>query len=189
MAEATITLDDYARMKDVAFRAGQVPLLWSPYLVWPTKENRASGFLVPGLGYNSQRGAYLGLNYYWVTGRSTDLDEPARRLFADGTVGVGEEFRWRPTPESAGIFQGFVVHDQDATMCVPLSQAPPNGGNGPCTLSERPARRLHDGQGDAVEDRASTTSPTTCPGTCAASSRSATTPTRNTCRTGRRTST
>ncbi len=133
MEEATITLDDYARMKDVAFRAATLPLLWTPYLVWPTKENRASGFLVPGLGYSNQRGGFLGLNYYWVTGRSTDLTSQLD-VFADGTVGLGEEARWRPTAESAGIFQGFAVHDKDATLCVPLSQAPPNGGNGPCTL-------------------------------------------------------
>lgn len=135
MSEATITLDDYARMKDVAFRAGSVPLLYTPYLIWPTKENRASGFLVPGLGYSNQRGAFLGLNYYWVTGRSTDLTSQLD-VFADGTVGLGEQARWRPTPESAGIFQGFVVRDQDATLCVPLSQAPPGGGNGACTLSD-----------------------------------------------------
>ena len=131
MAEATITLDDYARMKDVAFRAGQIPLLWTPYLIWPTKENRASGFLVPGLGYSNQRGGFVGLNYYWVTGRSTDLTTQLA-AYADGTVGLGEEARWRPTAESAGIFQGFVVHDRDATECV--SQQPPDGGNGRCTL-------------------------------------------------------
>jgi len=133
MAEGTITMDDYARMHDVAFRAGEVPLFWTPYLIWPTKEKRASGFLIPGLGFSSQHGAYLGLNYYWVTGRSTDLTSQLA-LFSDGTVGLGEQFRWRPTLESAGIFQGFVVRDQNATECVPLSQAPPNGGNGPCTL-------------------------------------------------------
>src|SRR5262249_30964317 len=98
--------------------------------------NRASGCLVPGLGYSNQRGGFLGLNYYWVTGRSTDLTTQLD-VFADGTVGLGEEARWRPTAESAGIFQGFVVHDRDATECVPLSQAPPNGGNRPCTMPHR----------------------------------------------------
>jgi len=62
LAEATVTLDDYARMKHVAFRAGHVPLLYSPYLIWPTKEDRASGMLVPGIGYSNQRGFFLGLS-------------------------------------------------------------------------------------------------------------------------------
>lgn len=132
MKEATVTLDDYARMKDVAFRAGQVPLFWTPYLIWPTKENRASGFLVPGLGFNNERGAFVGLNYYWVTGRSTDLTTQLA-AYTDGTIGLGEEARWRPTDESAGLFRGFVVRDQDATLCVPIAQAPPVN-NGVCTL-------------------------------------------------------
>ena len=133
LSEATITLDDYARMKHVAFRAGPVPILYTPYLIWPTKEDRASGMLVPGIGYSNQRGAYLGLSYFWVTGRPTDqtihLD-----AYTDGSVGGGWESRWRPTDESAGLFQGYVIRDQNATVCVPLSEAPPNGGNGPCTL-------------------------------------------------------
>jgi LPS-assembly protein len=130
LSEATVTLDDYARMKDVSFRAGTVPLLYSPYLVWPTKENRASGFLVPGIGYNSRRGAYLGLTYYWVTGRSTDLTTNVD-LTTKGSYGLGEEFRWTPSPQSAGFFQGYAIHDTEATVCVPLSEVP-SGGDGPC---------------------------------------------------------
>ena len=135
LAEATITLDDYARMKNVTFRAGSVPLLYTPYLIWPTKEDRASGMLVPGVGYSNQRGGYLGLNYYWVTGRSTDLTTQLD-VFADGTVGLGQEARWRPTAESAGLFQGYVVRDRNATVCVAIAQAPPGGGNGLCTLPD-----------------------------------------------------
>jgi LPS-assembly protein len=135
LSEATVTLDDYARMKDVALRAGTVPVLYTPYLIWPTKEDRASGFLVPGIGYSNQRGGYLGLSYYWVTGRSTDLTTQLD-VYTDGTVGVGQEARWRPTAESAGLFRGYVVRDQNATVCVPIAQAPPGGGNGLCTLPD-----------------------------------------------------
>lgn len=134
MASAVITLDDYARMRNVSFRARTLPLLYSPYLIWPTKEDRASGMLVPGIGYSSLRGAYLGLTHYWVTGRSTDLTSNVD-LFSKGSIGVGEEFRWTPSPESAGLFQGYGIHDTKATVCVPLSEEP-TGGNGPCTLPD-----------------------------------------------------
>jgi LPS-assembly protein len=133
LSEATVTLDDYARMKNVAFRAGPVPILYTPYLIWPTKEDRASGMLVPGIGYSNQRGAYLGLSYFWVTGRPTDqtfhLD-----AYTDGSIGGGWESRWRPTDESAGLFQGYVIRDQNATVCVPEGQVPPGEGNGLCFL-------------------------------------------------------
>ena len=134
LSEATVTLDDYARMKNVAFRAGPVPVLFTPYMVWPTKEDRASGLLVPGIGYSARRGGFLGLSYYWVTSRSTDLTTQLD-AYADGSIGLGEEFRWRPTPESVGLFQGYVIRDQQATVCVPLAQAP-DTSNGFCTLPD-----------------------------------------------------
>jgi len=92
LSEADVTLDDYARMKNVSFRAGPVPVLYTPWLVWPTKQDRASGLLVPGLGYNSRRGGYLGLSYYWVTSRATDSTTQLD-LYSRGAVGVGEELR------------------------------------------------------------------------------------------------
>jgi LPS-assembly protein len=123
-SRARITLDDYARMRNVSFRAGKVPLLYTPYLLWPTKEDRVSGFLVPGLGYNSSRGAYLGLTYYWVTGRSTD-STTSLDLYSKGAFGLGQEFRWAPSPESAGVFQGFVVRDPQANTCQPGTSSAP----------------------------------------------------------------
>lgn len=130
LSAADVTLDDYARMKNVSFRAGPVPVLYTPYLVWPTKQDRASGFLVPGAGYNSRRGGYLGLSYYWVTGRATDSTTQLD-LYSRGAIGVGEEFRWTPTPESAGLVQGYAIRDPDATVCVPIEEEP--GGGDACT--------------------------------------------------------
>lgn len=132
MSEATVTLDDYARMKNVAFRTGSLPVLFTPYLIWPTKEDRASGLLVPGIGYSNQRGGFLGLTYYWVTGRSTDLTTQLDAYF-NGTLGIGQEARWRPTEESVGLFHGYVVRDHDATVCVPLDEVP-DPVHGLCTL-------------------------------------------------------
>jgi len=134
LSEAVVTLDDYARMKNVSFWARSVPLLYTPYLIWPTKEDRATGFLVPGAGYSTRRGAYLGLTHYWVTGRSTDLTSNVD-LYSRGSFGAGGEFRWTPTPESAGVFQGYGIHDRDATVCVPPIEEP-SGGDGPCILPD-----------------------------------------------------
>ena len=129
LSEADVTLDDYARMKNVSFRVGPVPVLYTPWLVWPTKQDRASGLLVPGVGYNSSRGGYLGLSYYRVTSRATDSTTQLD-LYSKGALGVGEEFRWTPSAESAGIAQGYVIRDPDATVCVPLEEEP--GAGDPC---------------------------------------------------------
>jgi len=134
LSEATVTLDDYARMKNVSFRAGKVPLLFTPYIVWPTKEDRASGLLVPGVGYNARRGAYLGLTHYLVTGPSTDLTTNVD-LYSRKAFGLGEEFRWTPSAESAGVFSAYGIHDPDATVCLPPADEP-SGGDGPCVLPD-----------------------------------------------------
>jgi len=70
--DGAITLDDYAKLKTVVFRLGGVPLLYTPYLLWPALRDRASGFLIPGVGYSSRRGGWLGLSYFQVLGRSAD---------------------------------------------------------------------------------------------------------------------
>ncbi len=133
LSEADVTLDDYARMKNVSFRAGPVPVLYTPWLVWPTKQDRASGLLVPGLGYNSRRGGYLGLSYYWMTSRATDSTTQLD-LYSRGAVGVGEELRWTPSAESAGVLQAYAIRDPEATVCVPLEEEP--GGTQPCVMPD-----------------------------------------------------
>ena len=133
LSTADVTLDDYARMRNVSLRAGPVPVLFTPWLVWPTKQDRASGLLVPGVGFNSTRGAYLGLSYYWVTGRATDSTTQLD-MYSHGALGLGEELRWTPTPESAGIVQAYMIRDPDSTVCVPFEDEPT--GTQPCILAD-----------------------------------------------------
>src|SRR6185503_18618459 len=89
LKRGSVTLEDYARLHGVVFRFLGVPLLYSPYIIWPALKDRASGFLVPGLGYNSRRGGYLGLSYYWAIGRSADAtfsaDYYTKKFYGLGT--------------------------------------------------------------------------------------------------------
>lgn len=91
-----VTLEDYARLKNATFTLGGVPLLWSPYILWPALRERASGFLVPGLGYNSTRGGYFGLSYYWAIGRSWDATFSGD-FYTQKYYGLGAELRAQPS--------------------------------------------------------------------------------------------
>jgi LPS-assembly protein len=93
---ARVTLEDFARLKGVTFLMGEVPLLWTPYLIWPALRDRASGFLIPGLGYNSNRGGYLGMSYYWAISRSWDATFSGD-FYTKLYYGLGTEFRARPS--------------------------------------------------------------------------------------------
>ncbi|HKC25028.1 MAG TPA: putative LPS assembly protein LptD, partial [Thermoanaerobaculia bacterium] len=115
LSRGTVTLDDYARLHDVVFRLEGVPLLYTPYIIWPALRDRASGFLIPGLGYNSQRGGYIGLSYYWALSRSWDAtftaDFYTRKFF-----GFGEELRMQPTKGTRGEGHFYLVRDRDLSQ-------------------------------------------------------------------------
>jgi hypothetical protein len=114
LSSGRVTLEDYARLKNVTFHLGGVPLLYTPYLLWPAMRDRASGFLTPGLGYNSSRGGYLGLSYFWALGRSWDSTFSAD-FYTKGYYGLGAEVRGQP---SAGTrFEGtyYTIYDPTVT--------------------------------------------------------------------------
>jgi LPS-assembly protein len=91
-----VTLEDYARLKNATFKIGGIPLLWTPYILWPALRDRASGFLVPGLGYNSTRGGYFGMSYYWAIDRSWDATFSGD-FYTEKYYGLGAEVRGQPS--------------------------------------------------------------------------------------------
>lgn len=113
LAEARVEVDGYAHVRSASMRAKKLPVFYTPYLLWPVKSDRSSGFLVPDIGYSDRRGASLGLAYFQTLGRSYDttfhLD-----LFTQNFIGVGDEFRYRPSEGTRGQFLGYAVRDPAA---------------------------------------------------------------------------
>ncbi len=119
---ADVRVDHYARVRGATFRARKLPLVYLPYVLWPVRSDRTSGFLVPKPGYSQRRGAALGLAYYWAMGRSYDttfhLDlfaggAPQGSLGTGNYLGFGNQFRYRPSEGSQGLFEGYAVRDPE----------------------------------------------------------------------------
>jgi lipopolysaccharide assembly outer membrane protein LptD (OstA) len=72
LASADVTLDDYAHMQDVSFRAHRVPLFYTPRLVWPTKRDRSQGFLMPRIMVGTKFGTRLEMGYFIPIGDAVD---------------------------------------------------------------------------------------------------------------------
>jgi len=110
MARAEVTVDGYARIHHTSMRVKKLPVLYTPYILWPAKTERTSGLLIPNIGYSQTRGGLLGLAYYQVLGRSYDttfhFDAYAKNYF-----GVGDEFRYHPTEGTIGTFTGYAIKD------------------------------------------------------------------------------
>ena len=110
MGRAEIEVEGYAHMHQVTFRAKSLPILYTPWLLYPAMKDRASGLLVPSIRSSGTRGPSLDLGYYQTLGQSYDTTfhlEPYIR----GYLGVGDEFRYRPTEGTWGDIVGYAVKD------------------------------------------------------------------------------
>ena len=99
--ELEVTKGGYARAKHVVFRLGNVPVFYLPYLVYPAKTERESGFLMPRYGYSQKRGVQLSLAYYQVIDRNQDATFYLDYLSELG-LGKGVEYRYVFGTQHAG---------------------------------------------------------------------------------------
>ena len=110
--EALLEVEGYGHFRGVALKVQGVPVFYTPRLLWPVKRDRAAGLLVPNIGYNNTRGAYLGNAFFWPVSRSFDttffLD-----TYSKGYLGLGEEFRWTPAENAGGELLLNTVRDAD----------------------------------------------------------------------------
>ncbi|MGB6642125.1 MAG: LPS assembly protein LptD [Thermoanaerobaculia bacterium] len=113
VSRAQVEMEGFARAKHARFRVKKMPLLYTPYMVYPAKTERTSGFLFPNLGYSERQGAVLGLAYFQTLGESADttfyLD-----LYTEKYTAVGNEIRYRPSEATEGFFEGYVVDDPES---------------------------------------------------------------------------
>jgi lipopolysaccharide export system protein LptA len=114
VATADVTLDDYAHMRDVSFRAHKVPLIFTPRLVWPTKRDRSQGFLMPRIVFQSKFGSRLEMGYFVPMGDSVDATGYVD-LSSTGYNGGGINVRYRPSQNvKQGDLDAYGVWDRVA---------------------------------------------------------------------------
>ncbi len=96
-----ITLGGYAKAEEVTFRVRDVPILYVPYLIYPVKTERQTGFLIPRPGHSSRDGLMLDVPFFWAISRSADATFTPR-YFSRRGLGLGAEFRKVFSPVSRG---------------------------------------------------------------------------------------
>jgi lipopolysaccharide assembly outer membrane protein LptD (OstA) len=107
----TVELGGYAHLRNLSFRVGRVPVIYTPYLLWPVKEDRASGFLMPQVGYSQRRGFVLNTAYFWAPARNFDSTFFFDYMDRNG-LGTGVETRWLPTQKGRMRFSGYYVDEK-----------------------------------------------------------------------------
>lgn len=70
--KAEITREGYGIIKGATLSAYDVPVLYTPYLIFPAKTKRQTGFLPATIGRGRQNGFDLQLPFFWAISESSD---------------------------------------------------------------------------------------------------------------------
>ncbi len=79
--------------KNARLKIGSVPIIWLPYMRFPTDSNRSSGLLSPTVGQDSLNGLELALPYYLNLAPNYDATLTPRYFSKRGFM-LGSEFRY-----------------------------------------------------------------------------------------------
>jgi LPS-assembly protein len=104
-----VHLGDYATAQHVWFYVKDTPLLYSPYVVFPVKAERESGFLMPNFGNSKEKGVMTSLAWYQVIDRNMDMTVRADYMSELG-IGKGLEYRYLLGRENLGEMQYYHVN-------------------------------------------------------------------------------
>jgi len=96
--------------RNVKLRIREWPILYVPYLSFPTSKERKSGFLMPLLGYSNVGGFDFGLPYYWNIAPNYDLTFTPH-LYSKRNIMLGAEFRYLTQKSRGMIIGSFLPND------------------------------------------------------------------------------
>lgn len=96
---ADIDVGGYLSAYNVAGWANKVPVFYTPYIIYPIKTERESGFLIPALGSSSKDGLFIQPQYFWNI--DVDKDMTFAALFSQKSDTLyANEFRMTPGIDS-----------------------------------------------------------------------------------------
>ncbi|ART79934.1 LPS assembly protein LptD [Oceanisphaera avium] len=84
---------------------GKVPIFYFPYLKFPVKDERQSGFLFPTFDFGRHNGTDISLPYYWNIAENYDATFTPRYMEKRGTM-AQLEFRYLPVAGQSGTLYG-----------------------------------------------------------------------------------
>ncbi len=113
MSSARLKLNGYARLWNVRLKVGKAPVFYMPVLLWPVKEGRSPGLLIPEIHTTRNRGRAFALPLFLPLGRSADLTLIGRH-FSEGGPGGGVVFNAIPNRNGAIHLVGDYIDDRVA---------------------------------------------------------------------------
>lgn len=111
VTKSRLHLEKYAFLTFPRFKIKKATLIPIPYLVWPIKTERSTGFLFPSIGMSQNRGFHVGTQFYWVISDSADLNL-RHDYYTKWGNGFGAIGRYYVGPYGSGLFDGYLLKDE-----------------------------------------------------------------------------
>jgi LPS-assembly protein len=105
-----VTLEGYGVLKHGFFYIRDIPVFYFPWLVYPAKRQRQTGFLMPTLANSSLKGVDVRLPFFVDISPSIDATI-IPRICTLRAAQVGLEFRYFPQEDFEGRFYGEYTYD------------------------------------------------------------------------------
>jgi len=105
-----VTLEGYGTLKHGFFYVKDIPVFYLPWLIYPAKRERQSGFLMPSTASSTLRGLDFRLPFFLNISPSIDATI-SPRFCSKRAVQCGLEFRYNPTDDLKGRFYGEYTYD------------------------------------------------------------------------------
>lgn len=94
-----VDMDRYATANGVSFNMADLPVFYSPYLLFPVR--RQTGLLIPEVGYNSSEGFLMKNSFFWAISDYQDMTFYSDYRARLG-LGTGAEYRYVNSRDSSG---------------------------------------------------------------------------------------
>ena len=117
VSAAKVKAEGYARMWNVRLKAGKVPVFYLPFMIWPVKQDRSVGLLLPDFGSTEERGNVISQALFIPIGDSADMTLVGE-YYTEAGFGAGGDFRFVPNRSGAGALSGFFINDEVAGPAV-----------------------------------------------------------------------
>lgn len=97
-SKAVVEIDRFVYLWNPRVRFGKIPLSYFPWIAFPIKQDRTTGFMIPRISSSSRRGMSVSEEFFWAINRSTDL-----------TVGGTwwQKFGWRADAQARWFLPGM----------------------------------------------------------------------------------
>jgi len=118
--ELDVTIDGYGTLSHGTFYMGKIPVLYSPYLLFPVKTTRQSGLLLPErMAYSENKlGWDISIPFFWAISKDSDATFHQRYMSERGFQ-EGVEYRYMLNKDAFGtVYADFLNDSKKITETV-----------------------------------------------------------------------